>query len=87
MEGNICVCHYTYKIQFKVGLLENQTVSFASLLYYISQLTKGLTIAGSIISKISESFTFILPNLNNFHSFEVVNRVSETQLQVRENLN
>ena len=26
-----------------------------------------------------------LANLNNFHSLEVVNRVSETQLQVGEN--
>ena len=29
--------------------------------------------------------TRILPNLNNFHSLEVVSRVSETQLQVNEN--
>ena len=31
--------------------------------------------------------TPILSNLNNFHSLEVVDRVSETQLQVGENLN
>ena len=30
--------------------------------------------------------TSILSNLNNFHSLEVVDRVSETQLQVGENL-
>ena len=29
----------------------------------------------------------ILSNLNNFHPFEVVDRVSETQLQVGENSN
>ena len=29
----------------------------------------------------------ILSNLNNFHSLEVVDRVSETQLQVSENSN
>ena len=29
----------------------------------------------------------ILSNLNNFHSLEVVDRVSETQLQVGENSN
>ena len=29
----------------------------------------------------------ILVNLNNFHSLEVVDRVSETQLQVGENSN
>ena len=29
--------------------------------------------------------TSILSNLNNFHSFQVVDRVSETQLQVGEN--
>ena len=28
-----------------------------------------------------------LSNLNNFHSLELVNRVSETQLQVSENSN
>ena len=31
--------------------------------------------------------TSILSNLNNFHSLEVVDRVSETQLRVGENLN
>ena len=30
--------------------------------------------------------TSVLSNLNNFHSLEVVDRVSETQLQVSENL-
>ena len=29
-----------------------------------------------------KQLTSILSNLNNFHSFEVVDRVSETQLQV-----
>ena len=29
-----------------------------------------------------KSLTSILPNLNNFHSFEVKDRVSETQLQM-----
>ena len=29
----------------------------------------------------------ILSNLNNFHSFEVMDRVSKTQLQVGENFN
>ena len=38
-------------------------------------------------SKISEELTSILSNLNNFHSLEVVDRVSETQLQVGENSN
>ena len=32
-----------------------------------------------------KELTSILSNLNNFHSFEVVDRVSETQLQVGEN--
>ena len=39
------------------------------------------------ISKIWKELTSILSNLNNFHSLEVVDRVSETQLQVRENSN
>ena len=39
------------------------------------------------ISKISKSLASILSNLNNFHPLEVVNRVSETQLQVDENSN
>ena len=33
------------------------------------------------------SLTSILPNRNNFHSLQVVDRVSETQLQVGENSN
>ena len=37
------------------------------------------------ISKIWKQLTYILSNLNNFHSLEVVDRVSETQLQVGEN--
>ena len=32
-----------------------------------------------------KQLTSILSNLNNFHSLEVVDRVSETQLQVGEN--
>ena len=34
-----------------------------------------------------KKFTFILSHLNNFHSLEVVDRVSETQFQVGENSN
>ena len=37
------------------------------------------------ISNIWKQFTSILSNLNNLHSLEVVDRVSETQLQVGEN--
>ena len=36
-------------------------------------------------SKIWKELTSILSNLNNFHSLEVVDRVSETQLQVGSN--
>ena len=32
-----------------------------------------------------KTVTSILSNLNNFHSLEIVDRVSETQLQVGEN--
>ena len=39
------------------------------------------------VSKISQSFTFILPKLNTFYSLEVMDRVSKTQLQVGENSN
>ena len=35
--------------------------------------------------KIWKQLTSILSNLNNFHSLEVVDRVSETQLQVGDN--
>ena len=35
----------------------------------------------------SKKSTCILSNLNNFYSLEVVDRVSETQLQVGENSN
>ena len=34
---------------------------------------------------ILKELTYILSNLNNFHSLEVVDSVSETQLQVGEN--
>ena len=37
------------------------------------------------ISNIWKQLTSILSNLNNFHSLEVVDRVSETQFQVGEN--
>ena len=37
------------------------------------------------ISNIWKQLTSILSNMNNFHSLEVVDRVSETQLQVGEN--
>ena len=37
------------------------------------------------ISNIGKQLTSILSNLTNFHSLEVVDRVSETQLQVGEN--
>ena len=39
----------------------------------------------TLISNIGKKLTFILSNLNNFQSLEVVDRVSETQLQVGEN--
>ena len=42
-------------------------------------------INGSSTSNIWKQLTSILSNLNNFHSLEVVDRVSETQLQVSEN--
>ena len=35
----------------------------------------------------AKSLAYILSNLNYFHSLEVVDRVSETQLQVGENAN
>ena len=37
------------------------------------------------ISNICKQLTSILSNLNNFHSLEAVDRVSETQFQVGEN--
>ena len=39
------------------------------------------------IKQILKELTSILSNLNNFHSHEVVDRASETQLQVGENTN
>ena len=43
------------------------------------------TTLGPPPSNIWKQLTSILSNLNNFHSHEVVDRVSETQLQVGEN--
>ena len=52
------------------------------------QLLKMLKIKCDIKRKeFTKSLTSILSNLNNFHSLEVVCRVSETQLQVGENSN
>ena len=48
-------------------------------------LLNMLKINVTLISNIWEQFTFILSNLTNSHSLEVVDRVSETQLQVGEN--
>ena len=39
------------------------------------------------ISKIGKELTSMLSNLNNFHALEVVDRVSEAQLQVGKNSN
>ena len=39
------------------------------------------------ISKIGKELTSMLSNLNNFHSLEIVDRVSEAQLQVGKNSN
>ena len=39
------------------------------------------------INKDLKILTSVLSNLNNFHSLEVVDRVSETQIQVGENSN
>ena len=50
----------------------------------ISTLSLFLSI---VISMICIELTSILSNPNNFHSLEVVDRVSETQLQVGENSN
>ena len=43
---------------------------------FFSTLTAGA-------AYIWKQWTFILSNLDNFHSLEVVDRVSETQLQVK----
>ena len=46
-----------------------------------------LNIKCAINQQIFISLTSLLSNLNDFHSLEVVDRVSETQLQVSENSN
>ena len=40
-----------------------------------------------LINNILKALTSILLNVNNFHSIDVVYRVSETQIQVSENSN
>ena len=49
------------------------------------QLLNMLKIKCNINQQFLKQLTSILSNLNNFHSLEVVDRVSETQLQVGEN--
>ena len=44
-----------------------------------------LKMKGDINQQYLKTVTSILSNSNNFHSLEVVDRVSETQLQVGEN--
>ena len=46
-----------------------------------------LNTTGDINQNISKLLTSILSNPTNFYSLEVVDRVSETQLQVSENSN
>ena len=57
------------------------------LAHYISGLNLLKIKSDKIISNICNFLSSILSNLNNFHSLEVVDRVSETQLQVGENSN
>ena len=49
------------------------------------QVLNTITIKRDINQNISKSLTSILRNPNNFHTLEVVARVSETQLQVSAN--
>ena len=56
---------------------------FFSIYYY--HFKCPIFIILKINGNINQHFTSIFSNLNNFHSLEVVNRVSETQLQVGEN--
>ena len=61
---------------------------FVHFHYYISyQLLNILKIKRDTISKKLKIVYLHLSSLNNFHSLEVVDRVSETQLQVGENYN
>ena len=57
------------------------------LAHYISAFKPVKVKNVTLTSKIWNLLSPILLNLNNFHSLEVVDRVSETQLQVSENSN
>ena len=50
----------------------------------MSKIKRNIVTSINIIQK---EFSSILLYLNNFHSLEVVDRVSETQFQVGENYN
>ena len=52
---------------------------------YITLLFKRVIKVVNLTSAERKQLTSILSNLNNFHSLEVVDRVSETQRQVGEN--
>ena len=64
---------------------------YSVLTFYFLHITYPLLNLLKIKSDINQQdlkfVTFILSNLNNFHSLEVVDRVSETQIQVGENSN
>ena len=63
-------------------------IFYQHIKYHLLNMLKMLTIKDvevTPISNIWKELTSPLSNLNNFHSFEVVDRASETQLQVGEN--
>ena len=59
-------------------------IFYQHIKYHILNMLK---IKCDIKSKIWKELISILSNMNNFHSLEVVDRISETQLQVGENSN
>ena len=63
-------------------------VAYIRVLFFYEHIKYHLLNMLNIKCEINEQqqLTSILSNLNNFHSLEVVDRVSETQLQVGENL-
>ena len=84
-----------HEVEFKITLTQisaffppvSHMLGFSLNYYYIQYrlLSMLKPVYVTSISTIWKELTSILPNLNNFHSLEVVDRVSETQLQVGEN--
>ena len=77
------VIYYPYDLINLISA-ELNNVLFQHIKYHLLNMLK---ITYDINQQYLKTIDLLFSNLNNFHSLEVVNRVSETQFQVGENSN